>query len=218
MDGLTVLVVADGYAVTDDLNLRLRRAGAVTVLGPVFDEVGARGAVTDGTVDVIVVDLERQDDLGLALVASLRAIAPVPVLVTGGAVDAETSAKILAAGGSGVLTRDAEARRMVEDIRAAAAGQVTLPQGHLSSVVEYLHEARTERRREAVASLTPRELEVLTMLCEGRTPAEAASQLGVSGSTVQAHIRSVFSKLGVHSQVEAVRVAWRCGIGVPVSA
>lgn len=218
MDGLTVLVVADGYAVAEDLNLRFRRAASVTVLGPVFDEAGVRNAVSGGTVDVIVVDLERPDQLGLPLVASLRAIAPVPVLVTGGDMDAQTTAKVLAAGGSGILTRDANARRMAEDIRSAAAGQIVLPEGHLSSVVDHLHETRARRQREAVASLTSREFEVLTMLCEGRAASEVASQLGVSDSTVQAHIRSVFSKLGVHSQVEAVRLAWRSGIGVPVSA
>jgi DNA-binding CsgD family transcriptional regulator len=49
--------------------------------------------------------------------------------------------------------------------------------------------------------------------------AEIAAALCISGSTVQAHIKGVFVKLGVHSQVEAVRVAWRAGLArIPASA
>lgn len=218
MEGLTVLVIADGLAVAQELNLVFRRHVGMTVMGPAFDESGAREAISDGTVNVIVVDLERQDDLGLDLVSSMRAIAPVPVLVTAPTFDAPTVARVLAAGGSGILLRHEGADRMAEDLRAAAAGQIALPDGHLSSVVEYLHQARAERQRRAVATLTTREHEVLALLCQGRSCGEIAADLDVSASTVQAHMRAVLSKLGVHSQVEAIRAAWRCGIGVPVSA
>jgi DNA-binding NarL/FixJ family response regulator len=218
MDGLTVLVVADGLAVAQDLALAFRRHASITVLGPAFDEHAAREVLADGSVDVVVVDLDRSDDLGLDLIGSLRTTAPVPVVATSRGLDASTAAHVLAAGGSGLLPRDEEARRSIEILRSAAVGEVALPDGYLSSVVQHLHESRATLQRAATAGLTQREREVLTLLCEGLSTGEMAARLGVSGSTVQAHIKSVFAKLGVHSQVEAVRVAWRSGIGVPVSA
>jgi len=80
MDGLTMLVVADGLAVAQDLSLALRRHASVTVLGPAFDEHAAKEALAEGGVDVVVVDLDRADDLGLHLVWALRATALVPVV------------------------------------------------------------------------------------------------------------------------------------------
>jgi len=47
---------------------------------------------------------------------------------------------------------------------------------------------------------------------------EVAERLGISAMTVQSHVKNVLAKLGVHSKVEAVRIAWRCGaVAVPVS-
>ncbi len=218
MEGLVALVVAESLQVAQDLNLAFRRHPSVTVLGPAFDERAARETLADGTVDVVVVDLERTDEQGLGLVMSLRAAAPVPVIATASLVDASLIAQVLAAGGSGLLPRAEEPRRLIEILRAAAVGEIALPEGHLNSVVEHLHTARAERQREAIAALTPRERQVLTLLCEGCSIADMAQSLGVSGSTVQAHLKAMFVKLGVHSQVDAVRAAWRCGIGIPVSA
>lgn len=218
MEGLTVLVVADAVDVAQNLNLAFRRYPSITVLGPAFDSSAAHHALVEGDVDVVVVDLDRHDDLGLALIQSLRASAPVPVLAMSLNVSAATTADVLGAGGSGLLPRIEEPRRMAQILRVAAIGEIALPEGHLSSVVEHLHAVRAERQRVAVASLTPREKEVLTLLCEGRSSGEVADDLGISGSTVQAHIKAVFAKLGVHSQIEAVRAGWRSGIGVPVSA
>jgi DNA-binding CsgD family transcriptional regulator len=60
-------------------------------------------------------------------------------------------------------------------------------------------------------SLTVRELEVLRLLSDGRSTFEIAALLGISPMTVQSHVKNVLAKLGVHSKVEAVRLAWRFG-------
>lgn len=218
VEGLTVLVVADNHAVAQDLALAIRRQGVVTVLGPAFDDRVAREALVDGSIDVLLVDLDRSDDLRFELVTSLRASTPVPVIATARATDVATVARVLAAGGCGMLPLEGDPGRMLEILRAAAMGEIALPDGQLSSVVEHLHEVRAGHERAALARLTGREREVLTLLCEGLSTDEMAARLDVSGSTIQAHIKSVFAKLGVHSQVEAVRAGWRGGIGVPASA
>jgi DNA-binding NarL/FixJ family response regulator len=218
MEGLTLLVVAEGLGVATELNLALRRYASVTVLGPAFDVRAAREALADGSIDVVVIDVDRNDEQGLVMIGDLRATTPVPVVATCSRVDPDVTALVLAAGGSGIVSRDEEPRVLVRLLRSAAEGQLALPDGHLSSVVEHLHTARAARQREALATLTVREREVLLLLCEGRSVGEIASALEVSVSTIQAHVKGVFAKLGVHSQVEAVRVAWRSGIGVPATA
>jgi DNA-binding NarL/FixJ family response regulator len=219
MDGLTLLVVAEGFGLAQDLNLAFRRHSSVTVLGPMFDAQAASEPVRSGSIDVLIVDLDRGDGRGLGLVETLRAIAPVPVLASSTSSDPHTAALVLAAGGSGLLPRGTDPRRSLEILRLATTGEIALPDGHLSSVVEHLHLAREARQHTGVAALTLREREVLALLGEGRSTVDIAAALGISASTVQAHIKGVFAKLGVHSQVEAVRAAWRAGlVAVPASA
>ena len=60
--------------------------------------------------------------------------------------------------------------------------------------------------------LTPRELEVLRLLGDGRDPRGIAKELGVSLNTCRGYVKAVLAKLGVHSQLEAVVLATRAGL------
>jgi DNA-binding CsgD family transcriptional regulator len=55
--------------------------------------------------------------------------------------------------------------------------------------------------------LTPRELEILAMMAEGRSPAEITGALGMSPNTLRTHMQNVLTKLGVHSKMEALVLA-----------
>jgi DNA-binding CsgD family transcriptional regulator len=60
--------------------------------------------------------------------------------------------------------------------------------------------------------LTPRELEVLRLLVEGRSNRQIAEQLFISGKTVSVHVTNILAKLGVHSRLEAAAMARRLGL------
>jgi DNA-binding NarL/FixJ family response regulator len=74
--------------------------------------------------------------------------------------------------------------------------------------------ALVRRRRGARAGgeLTPRELQVLRLLAEGRTQGEVATALVISPKTVGTHVENILRKLDVHSRTQAVAVAYRSGI------
>lgn len=63
-----------------------------------------------------------------------------------------------------------------------------------------------------IPSLTPRQLEVLTLLAEGRSAKEISRELYLSGATVRNHIRSLLQALGAHSQLEALARAREAGL------
>ena len=60
--------------------------------------------------------------------------------------------------------------------------------------------------------LTPRELEVLQLLAEGVPNREIATRLGVQLTTARNHVQSILAKLGAHSKLEAVAIAYREGV------
>jgi DNA-binding NarL/FixJ family response regulator/tetratricopeptide (TPR) repeat protein len=66
-----------------------------------------------------------------------------------------------------------------------------------------------------LAGLTPRELEVLRLLVEGRSNRQIAEQLFISGKTASVHVTNLLSKLGVHSRLEAAALARRLGLEQP---
>ena len=67
----------------------------------------------------------------------------------------------------------------------------------------------------ALAGLTPRELEVLRLLVEGRSNRQIAEQLFISGKTASVHVTNLLAKLGVHSRLEAAAMARRLGLEQP---
>ena len=64
----------------------------------------------------------------------------------------------------------------------------------------------------ALRRLTARETEILRALASGETTGEIADDLRISPLTVQSHVKSILAKLGVHSKIEAVTMAWRFGL------
>jgi DNA-binding NarL/FixJ family response regulator len=67
----------------------------------------------------------------------------------------------------------------------------------------------------SLAGLTPREVEVLRLLVEGRSNRQIAEQLFISGKTASVHVTNLMAKLGVHSRLEAAAAARRIGLDQP---
>ncbi|MDR7418380.1 MAG: response regulator transcription factor [Armatimonadota bacterium] len=120
----------------------------------------------------------------------------------------DDAAEAMAAGARGVLTPDVDAPALAAAVRAAACGLLVL-------APEFGAAAAGARDREAgvlVEDLTPRELEVLQVLAEGRSNREIAQRLGISEHTVKFHVDAILGKLGAHTRTEAVARAARHGL------
>jgi len=69
----------------------------------------------------------------------------------------------------------------------------------------------------SAAGLTPREIEVLRLISQGRTPQEVSEQLVISPKTVSSHLQRILAKLGVHSRLQAVARAYELGLVSPAA-
>jgi two-component system NarL family response regulator len=128
----------------------------------------------------------------------------------------ESAEDLLAAvkeGVSGYLTKDTPLPRLVaamNDVLDGGAAVSPAMGGKLFSALRDLlrHHGTVSRRPE----LTGRELEVLTLVGEGKTSREIAEQLYISENTVRNHVRNILDKLGLKSRFEAVTWAHREGL------
>ena len=119
------------------------------------------------------------------------------------------------AGASGFLLKDATRETILEGIRVVASGEALASPSVTRRLVERFVElpVRPLRRRE-LDQLTPREVEVLTLLATGLSNTELADRLVLSEKTVKTHVGRIFMKLGVRDRVQAVIFAYECGLVV----
>jgi DNA-binding NarL/FixJ family response regulator len=123
----------------------------------------------------------------------------------------------LRAGASGFLLKDAPRADLIAAVRIAAAGDALLA----PSVTRRLIEAFARRPAEhapnpaKLASLTPRERDILLLIARGRTNLEIAQDLFVSEATVKTHVGHLLAKLALRDRVQAVILAYETGEVIP---
>ena len=121
----------------------------------------------------------------------------------------------LRAGASGFLLKDVQPELLIAGIRAVHSGESLLAPTVTRRMIEsFISRPRSvaPESREALASLTTREQEVLRLIARGMTNAEIASDLFVSETTVKTHVGRVLMKLGLRDRVQAVIYAYENGV------
>jgi DNA-binding NarL/FixJ family response regulator len=185
-----------------------RRRG-VRVFGPFPPSVARAAGLLP---DVAVVDIDGPAGLG-AVADVVETFPGVPVVASASSVEGRVG-EVIVRGASGFLPSHDDHDAVVDVLRRAADGEIVIDPEHLGKLVA---PDRVPGER-SIAALTAREREVLRLIAEGASTFDVAALLQISPATVQSHMRSVLAKLGVHSKVEAVRLAWRAGVApVPIA-
>ena len=201
----------------------LFRRGVVDVIAGEADLVMV-GETDDGAEVLALVSRTRADvvllDLGIPgggveACALLRDLRPdVRVVVLTHADDDADLAGAVRAGARGYLLKDTTPAEMVDAVRAVASGSSLLSPAMASRLLDEFAVLvrRHEGSAEGSASLSRRELEVLTLVAQGLNNRSIAEALFISENTVKNHIRNIHEKLQVHSRMEAVVRAVRDGV------
>jgi DNA-binding NarL/FixJ family response regulator len=122
----------------------------------------------------------------------------------------------LRAGASGFLLKDVTAERLFDAVRVIAAGEALLaPAVTRRLISEFAQLHRPGGELVQLASLTPRETQVLRLVAEGLSNQEIAERLVVTEETVKSHVSHVLSKLGLRDRTQAVVTAYESGLVVP---
>jgi two-component system NarL family response regulator len=209
----SVLIVDDAELFREALSAAFAQEG-FEVVGVAAEAMTAIDLTREFEPDIVMLDLLMPGMSGLEIVGTIIKTSPKTrvVLLTA----SESAEDLLAAvkeGVSGYLTKDTPLPRLVaamNDVLDGGAAVSPAMGGKLFSALRNLlrHHGTVSRRPE----LTGRELEVLTLVGEGKTSREIAEQLYISENTVRNHVRNILDKLGLKSRFEAVTWAHREGL------
>jgi DNA-binding NarL/FixJ family response regulator/signal transduction histidine kinase len=212
-----VLLVEDHTAVREAIAAQFEREPGFDVVGQAASLAEAR-ALLDEHIDVAVVDLGLPDGNGSDLIKDLRHAHPrAEALVLSASLDRAQTAHAIESGASATLDKTAHLDEVVDAVRRLRAGETLLD---LDEVIELLRFAGSRRAQErehhqAIESLTPREHEVLQALADGLNSQTIADRLHITTRTQRNHVANILTKLGVHSQLQAVLLALRYDIVKP---
>jgi DNA-binding NarL/FixJ family response regulator len=206
---IRVLLADDHAVVRQGLRTFLDLQDDIEVVAEAADGATAVGAALRTDPDVVLLDLVMPGLDGVGVLARLRerdARARVIVLTSFG--DDDRLFAALRAGAAGYLLKDVEPSELVRAIRSAHAGLSPLSPAVATRIVEEVAHGGGA----APGELTPRELDVLTLIARGRSNKVIARELGVAEKTVKTHVSHILGKLGLTDRTQAALYAVRHGL------
>ena len=213
---LSVLIVDDQALVRAGFRMILDAEADIDVAGEAADGADAVAEAQRLKPDVILMDVRMPQVDGIEATRRVLAdgLETKVVMLTTFDMD-EYVYDALRAGASGFLLKDVPPEQLVAGIRAVAQGDALLAPSVTRRVIEEFVRRPPSSLRTVPAEvecLTARELEVLKLLARGLSNAEIARELFVSETTVKTHVAHVLTKLDVRDRVQAVVLAYECGL------
>ena len=212
---VTALVVDDQRTFADAVALALDSQPGLRCVGSVGSVDEALAVLARGCPDVVLLDIQLPRVNGVEAIGLLRELCPtVRVIIVTAHPAPATLVAAIRAGADGFLPKDTPFRDILQAVRQTDE-QLLVDHTTLDMVVHTEQAAPRDHGRPP--HLTPRESQVLHLLADGRPVKQIARQLQMSVHTCRGHVRSLLSKLEVHSQLAAVVQAARLGLLVDTS-
>jgi DNA-binding NarL/FixJ family response regulator len=212
----TILIADDHPLFREALKLAITQAfaGAGTFEADTVDSLLAT-LHAHPEIDLLLLDLGMPGAHGFSGLVQVRAHYPsIPVVVISGREDQDIAQRTLAHGAAAFIAKSAALPTIIDALQTILQGGVWIAPdvvpvagGRGNSVNP--DEAAAARR---VASLTPQQFRVLSMLCSGQSNKRIALQLQVSEATVKAHMTAILEKMGAENRTQAVLIAQRLAL------
>ncbi|MFE7111405.1 response regulator [Streptomyces sp. NPDC057575] len=214
---IRVLVTDDEPLIRAGVRMILSSADDIEVVGEAVNGREAVELAQTRRVDVVLLDIQMPVMDGLTALAELHRTVPdtrVLILTTFG--EQQNVLRALTGGSVGFLLKDSAPAELMRAVRAAAAGDAYLSPGATRCVVDSLASGRSAHRAEQarcrLEALTNRELEVLALLGEGLSNADAGRRIHMSEATVKSYVSRILTKLGCENRVQAALLARDAGL------
>jgi DNA-binding NarL/FixJ family response regulator len=211
---ITVLIVDDERTFGEALELALGREADLRIVHVAMDGTEAVRSADRYRPDVVLMDVAMPGMSGIEAARRIKEADPdARIVMLSGHDDEHLLARAVQAGATGLLRKTEAVVNVASTVRRAHRGEALHAPDEVEGAMRRLRHRRDKDDDAArrLERLTPRELQILGQMAEGRTPEEITESLGMSPNTLRTHMQNVLTKLGVHSKMEALVLAIRHG-------
>jgi DNA-binding NarL/FixJ family response regulator len=202
-DAIQVLLVDDHALFRRGLARWLESEAGIRVLADVSSVAGALEISEQSRVDVVLLDYDLGAERGSRLAMEMTARGrPTRVLVVAAGLTDRQALELLQNGVAGIVMKAEPPETLVEAIRKVAAGEAWLKQEHLRLLAAGCSDAARPGER----PFSEREWSVLRSVVEGLSNKQIAAELGISESSVKASLQQLFTRTGVRTRSQLVRI------------
>lgn len=203
---IKILLAEDHAVVRESIRESLSREPQFKVVGEASDGQEAVDLASKLQPDVILMDISMPGLNGIEATRQIKAVHPsVAVLILTAYDDEQYVFSVLSAGAAGYLLKDVGVLDLIEAIKTVYNGDSVLHPTIAKKVLQKFRSNKEDVAREKASDvLSDRESMVLKLAAKGLSNNAIASELHLSVSTIESHLRAIFNKLGVGSRTEAV--------------
>ncbi len=170
----------------------------------------------NSAVDLAILDVNMPGMNGLeGLSVMKRRFPDLPIVLLSGQSNPDQIRRSLSLGAAGFIPKELSGEAMIKALQLVLAGEIYVPAialGGDSARSQNRHSMRAEDAN-PLDSLTPRERQVLALICDGRTNKRIAREIGLKQATVGYHLGGIYRKLDVSSRTQAATLAMKLGFG-----
>jgi DNA-binding NarL/FixJ family response regulator len=210
---LRVLIADDHALFRRGLEMVLNSEPDIEVVGEAHDGEQAVDRAAELMPDVVLMDVRMPRRSGIEATQKIKEQLPhVKILVLTNSDEEADLYDSIKAGASGYLLKEISTEEVAESIRSVMQGHSRISPFMASKLLtefQAMTKRQDDRQPLAPPRLTDRELEVLSLVAQGKGNRDIAGELFISENTVKNHIRNILEKLQLHSRMEAVIYAVR---------
>lgn len=203
---MRVLIADDHDLLRDTLELWFRQEKIEVTTARDLDSAMSAVA-TQEPFDLVLLDYGMPGMNGLdGLRHALDGAKGARVALMSGIAPREVAEKALEMGAAGFLPKTLPAKSLVNAVRFMAMGEQYAPIDFMTAAAE------VTPVNPLAAKLTPREIDMLRKLCEGKANKEIARDLGIQEPTVKLHMKTLYRKIDAHNRTQAAMIAKEAGL------
>jgi two-component system, NarL family, response regulator LiaR len=208
---INVLLVDDHAMVRRGLRFFLDTQPDIAIVGEAENTEIAQELVTQHVPDIVLLDLILPTLGGVEATRRIKAISPTTkIIILTSSEDGSTVLPAISAGASAYLLKDIGPDDLCDTIRRVAGGEVVITPRLATLLVAKM--AQPAPTNPSGTALTPREIEVLRLVAQGKSNGEIAKDLFLSDKTVKTHVSNILAKLQLADRTQAAIFAWKEGI------
>jgi DNA-binding NarL/FixJ family response regulator len=213
MEKVRIVLADDHQIILDGLKMLIDDMKDIEIVGEAANGREAVKMVKEHEPDIVIMDVAMPELNGIEATRQISSECPdVKIIVLSMHSEKRFVSLMFKAGAKAYLSKENAFKELSSAIRAVMAGTSYLSPNIATALVEdYVEVVKNATNRLEASTLSPRELEVMQLLAEGRSTRETAETLYVSIKTVEAHRRNIMEKLGLKGVAELTRYAIREG-------